>query len=49
MQVTDAPGARLAASAGQSTGESSPDPEKSESSTVMSVSTTLPVLVTSKL
>ena len=46
MHVTCAPGASDAAPAGQVIGDISPDPENAVSSTVTSVSVTLPVLVT---
>ena len=48
VQVTDVPGARLAAVSGQLTGESVPVPVKSPSLTVTSLRVTLPVFVTRK-
>ena len=49
MQVTEDPGARLAAPAGQETAERVPDPENAVSLTTTGAKVTLPVLVTLKL
>ena len=49
MHVTWAPGAKLAAPAGQETADIVPDPENAVSFTVTGANVTLPVLVTTKL
>ena len=49
MHVTEDPGAKLAAPAGQETAERVPVPENAVSFTVTGANVTLPVLVTRKL